>query len=72
MKFLGKLLLYFLAIFFPFTILFFRDKPAAGLVALFLQCIVIGWPVAIIWAFKNIKPEQASKKSEEAEPQHEQ
>lgn len=58
MKFIGKVLLFLLAIIFPFVVFFLRDKPAAALVALFLQCTAIGWPIAIIWAFKNLKPKE--------------
>ncbi len=67
MKFIGKVLLFLLAIFFPFVVFFIRDKPAAAMVALFLQCTAIGWPIAIIWAFKNLNPEKKDEtKSDEA------
>jgi Ca2+/Na+ antiporter len=65
MRFIGKLLLILLAIFFPFMIFFIRDKPAAAVVALFLQCTFIGWPVAIVWAFKNLNPPSTNEQTKE-------
>lgn len=49
-----KFILSVLAVIFPFLVFFIIDLPGAGLVALGLQSTIIGWPVAIIWAFKHV------------------
>ena len=49
-----KIILSILAVIFPFLVFFIIDLPGAGLVALGLQSTIIGWPVAIIWAFKHV------------------
>ncbi|OGT48249.1 MAG: hypothetical protein A3F17_07825 [Gammaproteobacteria bacterium RIFCSPHIGHO2_12_FULL_41_15] len=54
MGFFNKLV----AVFCPAIILFVRDNPFGGLLALALQSTVIGWPIAVIWALKILKKER--------------
>ncbi len=49
-----KMILSFFAVVFPFLVFFIIDLPGAGLVALGLQSTIVGWPVAIFWAFKHV------------------
>ncbi len=53
----------------PFLVFFIIDLPGAGLVALGLQSTIIGWPVAIIWAFKHVaRVSERRIKSNELQP----
>lgn len=49
-----KFILCFLSIVFPFTVFLFLDLPGAAFVAIGLQSTVIGWPIAMGWALKNV------------------
>ena len=49
-----KFILGFFAVVFPFVVFLILDLPGAALIALGLQSTFFGWPVAIIWAFKEI------------------
>ena len=52
-----RLFLAFFAFVFPFVVFLVLDLPGAALVALGLQSTIIGWPIAIIWAFKQVSKE---------------
>lgn len=50
-----RLFRFFLCFFFPWLILFYYDNPGGALVAVVMQATVIGWPFAIIWAWRVMK-----------------
>jgi uncharacterized membrane protein YqaE (UPF0057 family) len=54
----------FLAIFFPWVVLFAKDNPGGGLICIALQASVIGWLPASIWAFKVIHEDEKEKERE--------
>ncbi len=54
----------FLAIFFPWVVLFAKDNPGGALIALALQGSVIGWIPASIWALKVINEDEKEKERE--------
>lgn len=53
-----KIVNFFLATFCPAIILFVRDNPFGGLLALVLQSTIIGWIPASIWAWTILKKEK--------------
>lgn len=50
-----RFFLYFLALFFPWSIMLIYDNPGGALAALVMQATAIGWLPATMWAFKVIK-----------------
>ncbi len=50
-----RVLLYILALFFPWLVLLIKDDPVGALIALILQATLVGWIPASIWAIKTIK-----------------
>lgn len=61
-----KFFLGFLAVVFPFIIFLFYDLPGAAFMALGLQTTVIGWPIAIIWAFKQLNKQYENERIQQA------
>ena len=47
-----RIIMSFLAIFFPWIVLLIHDNPGGALVALILQATLIGWIPASMWAWK--------------------
>ncbi len=62
MKFIKKLILYFLAIFMPFVVLFIQKKPSEAVMAIVLQASLIGFPIAIFLAFKSLRAHKEQQK----------
>jgi uncharacterized membrane protein YqaE (UPF0057 family) len=58
-----KLMLFFIALLFPFIALFIKDQPGSALIALLLQATFFGWPIASIWAIKVIFETPKEKKN---------
>ena len=58
-----KLTLSILAIITPWLVLLMKDDPIMALVALVLQASFIGWPLATIWAWRNIRHQPISQTS---------
>ena len=50
-----KIVKSFIALLFPWLIFLINDNPGAALVALIMQCSMIGWPFAVLWAFRYDK-----------------
>ncbi|WP_035918959.1 YqaE/Pmp3 family membrane protein [Legionella fairfieldensis] len=50
-----RLLMTFLALFFPWVVLFLNDNPGGALLALIMQASVIGWLPASLWALRIVK-----------------
>lgn len=48
-----KLLLRFLALFFPWAVFLIEDNPGGAIFALFLQATLIGWLPSTIWAWQT-------------------
>ncbi len=44
----------FLAIFFPWVILFLDDNPGGAMVALVMQATLLGWVPASMWAWRIV------------------
>lgn len=44
-------MLYILALFFPGLAMIFAGRVASGIICILLQCTVIGWLPATLWAF---------------------
>lgn len=57
-----RLMMSFLAIFFPWVILLIDDNPGGALVAVILQASVIGWIPASIWAWKIVHQNKSKHK----------
>ena len=53
-----------LAILFPFISFMMRGKFIIGLVCLFLQCTLIGWLPAAIWAVSSYNKQLAEKRTD--------
>lgn len=53
-----RILMSFLAIFFPWLVLLIKDDPAGALIAIVMQVTVIGWIPASMWAFRSIRPKE--------------
>ena len=49
-----KIILSVFAVIFPFVTFLILDLPGAALMALGLQSTILGWPIAVIWAFKEV------------------
>jgi len=56
----------FLAILIPWFQFFTIKKPISGLICLFLQLIIIGWPIAAIWSVYALSQYKTDKKISEA------
>ena len=50
-----RILLYIIALFFPWLVMFIKDDPGGALIALLLQATIIGWLPATIWAIRVIR-----------------
>jgi uncharacterized membrane protein YqaE (UPF0057 family) len=59
-----RILLSFLAIFFPWLVLLIKDDPAGAFIALVMQVTIIGWIPACMWAFRSLRPPIEEKKTE--------
>lgn len=55
-----------LAIFLPFVVFFTIGRPIAGTICLILQCTLIGWLPAAIWAVYALGQFKTDKKIEKA------
>jgi uncharacterized membrane protein YqaE (UPF0057 family) len=55
-----------LAIFLPFIGFFTIGRPIAGVICLILQCTVIGWLPAAIWAVYSLGQYKTDRKIEKA------
>ncbi len=55
-----------LALFFPFVVFFTIKKPIAGIICLLLQCTLIGWIPATIWAVYSIGQYKTDQKIKQA------
>jgi uncharacterized membrane protein YqaE (UPF0057 family) len=62
----GRILLIFLAIFFPWIVLLVKDDPGGALVALLLQATIIGWLPATIWAIRVVRKKPNAKTDKQA------
>lgn len=49
-----RMTMLFLAVFFPWIVLFLDDNPGGGVVALIMQASLIGWLPASLWAWKVV------------------
>ena len=61
-KFMKKMLMMLLALFFPWLILLFNDNPGGAFLSLILQVTVIGWPFATMWALRTQYPKKENSK----------
>lgn len=59
-----RLLLRFLALFFPWVLFLIEDNPGAAIFALFLQATLIGWLPASIWAWQTASTRIAKEKKQ--------
>lgn len=55
---------YLLALFFPWAVFFTMGKVGQGILCLILQCTIVGWLPATIWAFVSIAGHHADKRNE--------
>ena len=55
---------YLLALFFPWVVFFTMGKIGQGIICLILQCTLIGWLPATIWAFVSIGGYHADKRTD--------
>jgi uncharacterized membrane protein YqaE (UPF0057 family) len=55
-----------LAIFLPFVTFFTINRPIAGIICLVLQCTIIGWLPAALWAIYALGQFKTDKKIEKA------
>lgn len=55
---------YLLALFFPWAVFFTMGKIGQGIICLILQCTIIGWLPATIWAFVSIGSYHADKRTD--------
>ena len=56
---------YILILLLPWLYLLYQDEPGKAIVALFFQCTIIGWPIAIVWALR-VRKEVKKEEQEEA------
>jgi hypothetical protein len=61
-----RLLMFILAIFFPWLVLLIYTNLGPALVAFIMQATIIGWIPATIWAWQSI-PSAKKKKTKEKE-----
>jgi hypothetical protein len=54
---------YILAILLPWLCFFSLGKPVHGIISLILQISIIGWPLAIVWAFFGISEYRRQQKA---------
>ena len=52
----------FIVVMFPWLVFLMDDNPGAAFIALLLQATLIGWPVAVIWAWGIQFPPEKNKK----------
>jgi uncharacterized membrane protein YqaE (UPF0057 family) len=55
---------YLLALFFPWAVFFTMGKVGQGIICLILQCTIVGWLPATIWAFVSIGGYHADKRTD--------
>ena len=55
-----------LAIFLPFVTFFTIGRPIGGIICLVLQCTIIGWIPAALWAIYALGQYKTDKKIEKA------
>jgi uncharacterized membrane protein YqaE (UPF0057 family) len=53
---------YLIALFLPFLAMFMCGKMTQGIICLILQCTLIGWLPATIWAFMVVSDHKADKR----------
>jgi uncharacterized membrane protein YqaE (UPF0057 family) len=58
---------YLLALFFPWVTFFTMGKVGQGFICLILQCTIVGWLPATIWAFFAISNYHADKRADRLE-----
>ncbi|MBD1399042.1 YqaE/Pmp3 family membrane protein [Pontibacter sp. JH31] len=54
---------YLLAIIFPFLSLMVNGKIFSGIICLILQCTILGWFPAAIWAIVSLNNQRAEKRT---------
>lgn len=64
-----KYMLYFLAVFFPCTVLLIKDNPGGFIVCMVLQASLIGWIPASIWAFSAISESEKKQSKKDTNQQ---
>jgi len=50
-----RIFMFFLAVFFPWLVLFLEDNLGGALIALIMQASIIGWIPASIWAMRTLR-----------------
>ncbi len=60
-----KALMFLLIVAFPFFALFLKDEPGKAFVAIIMQATIIGWPFAVVWAFRVISNEDKLTEGED-------
>ena len=58
---------YLIALFFPWISFFTMGKVGQGFLCLLLQCTLVGWLPATIWAFVTIGSYNADKRTDRLE-----
>ncbi|QCR21329.1 YqaE/Pmp3 family membrane protein [Pontibacter sp. SGAir0037] len=54
---------YLLAFFFPFLSLMINGRIFSGIICLILQCTILGWFPAAIWAMLSLNNQRAEKRT---------
>lgn len=62
-----RMFMTFLAVFFPWLILFMDDNPGGGVVALIMQATIIGWFPASLWALRIVNEKAMAERVARAE-----
>ena len=60
-----------IAIAFPWVILLMDDNPVGALFAMFLQCTVVGWIPASLWALRIVRTPQTNNENTQQKKQKE-
>jgi hypothetical protein len=55
---------YLIALFFPWLTFFTMGKVFQGIICLILQCTLVGWLPATIWAFVSVSNHNADKRTD--------
>ncbi|STX44477.1 Uncharacterised protein [Legionella donaldsonii] len=62
-----RMFMTFLAVFFPWLVLFMDDNPGGGVVALIMQATIIGWFPASLWALRIVNEKAMAERVARAE-----
>lgn len=62
-----KIFMKFLALAFPWMVLFIYDNPSGAILALVMQATLIGWIPASIWAIRVVNEEELQSKGRKKE-----